>query len=227
MTRTHPMHDYYARIAGDRTCIVRTAAIEDIPVIVSIHQKAFRHFFLNRLGGEFLRRYYGLVLTYSAGIALVGEVSGVVEGFACGFVDPSEFYRLMKKKGRIFVAPSLSALLRDPSLATKVLNGVRRIEAMASQGHARSCELSSIAVAPEAGSNGLGHALVNGFLEQAWSMDAESVFLTTDADGNDVANAFYRKAGFKHTRRFLQRKGRWMNEYVITRVEPPENGELP
>ena len=40
---------------------------------------------------------------------------------------------------------------------------------------------------------------------------------TTDADGNEMANALYRKSGFQHTRRFLQRKGRWMNEYVIDR----------
>ena len=48
-------------------------------------------------------------------------------------------------------------------------------------------------------------------------MEAQCVYLTTDADGNDAANAFYRDAGFQHTRRFLQRKGRWMNEYVIHR----------
>jgi len=53
------------------------------------------------------------------------------------------------------------------------------------------------------------------FLAEARSMDAHCVYLTTDADGNDAANAFYRDTGFQHTRRFLQRKGRWMNEYVI------------
>jgi len=47
-------------------------------------------------------------------------------------------------------------------------------------------------------------------------MEAQSVYLTTDADGNEPVNAFYRQAGFQNTRRFLQRRGRWMNEYVIT-----------
>jgi ribosomal protein S18 acetylase RimI-like enzyme len=54
-------------------------------------------------------------------------------------------------------------------------------------------------------------------------MDAQCVYLTTDADGNEMANALYRKSGFQHTRRFLQRKGRWMNEYVIDRGEPKES----
>ena len=50
-------------------------------------------------------------------------------------------------------------------------------------------------------------------------MDAHCVYLATDAEGNDAANAFYRDVGFQHTRRFLQRKGRWMNEYVIKGAE--------
>ena len=76
----------------------------------------------------------------------------------------------------------------------------------------------SIAVAPEAGGSGLGKALLRAFLEQAWLTDAQCVILTTDADGNEAANALYQKVGFQHTRRFLQRQGRWMNEYVIHRV---------
>jgi ribosomal protein S18 acetylase RimI-like enzyme len=83
----------------------------------------------------------------------------------------------------------------------------------------RSCELSSIAVAPEAAGKRLGKTLVQAFLAQAWSLDAQYVYLTTDADGNEPANALYLKSGFQHTRRFLQRKGRWMNEYVIDRMK--------
>jgi ribosomal protein S18 acetylase RimI-like enzyme len=82
---------------------------------------------------------------------------------------------------------------------------------------ARSSELSSIAVAPEASGNGLGKTLVEAFLAKSWSMDAQCVYLTTDADGNDHANALYRETGFEHVRLFVQRKGRWMNEYVIHR----------
>jgi ribosomal protein S18 acetylase RimI-like enzyme len=74
-------------------------------------------------------------------------------------------------------------------------------------------------VAPEMSGNGLGKTLMQAFLAQARSMDAQCVYLTTDADGNDAANAFYREVGFQHTRRFLQRKGRWMNEYVINGTE--------
>jgi len=67
--------------------------------------------------------------------------------------------------------------------------------------------------------------LVGAFLAQARRMDAECVYLTTDADGNDAVNAFYRDVGFKPTRRFLQRKGRWMNEYVIDGMEAGDTCE--
>jgi ribosomal protein S18 acetylase RimI-like enzyme len=186
---------------------------------VAIHQKAFNHFFLTRLGSEFLHRYYGLALNYPAGIVLVSERCGVLEGFACGFVEPAEFYRLMWRNKRMFVLPALSALARHPSLAANVVHSVQRIQTPVYERLSRSCELSSIAVAPEASQSGLGKALIRDFLSHAWSMDAQCVYLATDAYGNEPANAFYRKTGFQCTRRFQQRKGRWMNEYVINRSE--------
>jgi ribosomal protein S18 acetylase RimI-like enzyme len=218
MTRNYPTNQHPPKIGGD-SGVVRQATAQDLSGIVDIHQKAFRHFFLTQLGGDFLRDYYGLVLQYRAGIMLVGEGPGALEGFVCGFVQPAEFYQLMWRFKRTFALPVLSALVRHPSLVTKVLYGVQRIQTPASQWPSRACELSSIAVAPEASGNGLGKALMRAFLAQARSMEAQCVYLTTDAEGNDAANAFYRDVGFQHTRRFLQRKGRWMNEYVINGAE--------
>ena len=205
--------------------MVRQARTDDLAGIVSIHQKAFSHFFLTRLGTEFLRFYYELVLNYHAGIVLVSEGRDSLEGFVCGFVDPAEFYRLMWRNKWPFVLPALSALVRHPSLAAKILYGIQRIQTSASQVSACSCELSSIAVAPEAGGNGLGKTLVQAFLEQSWSMNAQCVYLTTDTEDNDRANALYREIGFQQARCFLQRKGRWMNEYVMHRQTASERLE--
>jgi ribosomal protein S18 acetylase RimI-like enzyme len=215
MTRRHPTDGHVGGIAAGQTHLVRQATAADLPAIIIVHQKAFRNFFLTRLGNEFLRRYYSLVLDYPSGIVLVSERSGTLEGFVCGFVEPPEFYRMMWCNKRTFALPALSAVVRHPSLATSMLHGVQRVQSSLSKGSARACELSSIAVAPEAGGNGLGRALVQAFVEWASSMDAQCVYLTTDADGNEPANALYRQVGFQHTQRFLQRKGRWMNEYVI------------
>jgi len=224
MTPAYPANGLQDGIALGRKDLVRQATAEDLPSIVTIHQRAFANFFLTRLGGEFLRHYYALVLNYRAGIVLVSEKRGILEGFVCGFVEPPEFYKLMWRNRRMFMLPALSALVRHPTLAARVLDGVQRIQKSASKGPVRSCELSSIAVAPEAGGNGLGKALVQAFIEKARFMKAECVYLTTDADGNESANAVYRQVGFQHTQRFLQRKGRWMNEYVINHLRINEVG---
>ena len=106
MTRTYPTNQHQPK-SGGHSGVVRQATAQDLAGIVNIHQKSFKHFFLTRLGGDFLWNYYGLVLQYRAGIMLVGEGPGVLEGFACGFVDPAEFYQLMWRFKRIFALPVL------------------------------------------------------------------------------------------------------------------------
>jgi glycosyltransferase involved in cell wall biosynthesis/ribosomal protein S18 acetylase RimI-like enzyme len=204
--------------AGRSASVIRNATAADLDGIVDIHQKAFNQFFLTRMGAAFLRRYYELVLNYHAGIVLVSERHGTLTGFVCGFGDPAEFYRSMWRNRLAFALPAAGALLRHPSLCANMVNAVRRIQTTATKGPPLSCELSSIAVAPEAAGRGLGKALLRAFLEHSWARRAECVYLTTDAEGNEAANELYREIGFEHSRRFLQQKGRWMNEYVFHRV---------
>jgi ribosomal protein S18 acetylase RimI-like enzyme len=223
LTRFLPAIEHQVQTARSRTGIVRQAVTEDLPRIAAIHRSAFSQFFLTRLGAEFLRRYYGLLLRHPKAIVLISESSGVVEGFVGGFVDPAEFYALMRRNRHMFVLPILAALIRRPSLVMKVFDAVQRIQTPAAEESPRSCELCSVAVAPEAGGMGLGKALVQAFLEWAWSMDARRVYLTTDADANERANALYRTTGFQLNRRFRQGKGRWMNEYILRRSGPAGN----
>jgi ribosomal protein S18 acetylase RimI-like enzyme len=210
-------------VAGrPRSGTVRKAEQADLPGIVTIHLEAFKNFFLTRLGRGFLQRYYELVLRYRAGILLVREGRSGLEGFACGFVDPEEFYGLMSSSRGMFALPILSAVLRHPSLLANIFNSVQRVEAQAAQTSARSCELSSVAVRPEARGKGAGKALLKAFSEQAWSLGTQYVYLDTDADDNEGANALYRNAGFQFCRRFQKKKGRWMNQYVLDRATANE-----
>jgi len=202
--------------------IVRRAAVADLPELVTIHERAFRHFFLTRMGGDFLLRYYELVLTYRRGICLVADNSGLLSGFACGFLDPTAFYTLMRRYSHRFALPAARALGRHPSLLPGIARGIQRMRDAAVHANAQSCDLSSIAVAPEAGRSGVGVTLARAFLAQAWSLNASLVRLHTDANENDAANAFYRKLGFREHRHFLQHQGRWMNEYVMNRPNSDE-----
>jgi ribosomal protein S18 acetylase RimI-like enzyme len=120
----------------------------------------------------------------------------------------------------------LAALLRHPSLAASIVYGVRRIQTSAAERRPRSCELSSIAVTPEASGNRLGKTLLKAFLDHSWNHAAQSVYLTTDANANAAANALYREIGFERCRYFLQRKGRWMNEYVFHRAPADDPVEM-
>jgi ribosomal protein S18 acetylase RimI-like enzyme len=133
----------------------------------------------------------------------------------------------MWRNKRTFALPVLSAIVRHPSLAARVLQGVQRIHTSASHEPAGSCELSSIAVAPDAATGGLGQTLVRAFLEEAWSKEAQCVYLTTDAEGNRPANALYQKVGFQRAQQFLQRRGRWMNAYVIHRMAAEDRCGMP
>jgi glycosyltransferase involved in cell wall biosynthesis/ribosomal protein S18 acetylase RimI-like enzyme len=216
LSRYRELYSDLLHLSADvRPGIVRQATQRDLPMIVAIHQKAFGRFFLTRLGPEFLRRYYNLVLEYSAGILLVSEGPDGLQGFTCGFLDPAKFYRSLWRARQAFALPVLLAVLRHPSLIGKVISAVRRIQSTGADLPPRSCELSSIAVTPGISGNGVGRALIEAFLARAQALDADSVYLTTDADGNDAVNSFYRNIGFQHTRKFLQGEERWMNEYVI------------
>jgi ribosomal protein S18 acetylase RimI-like enzyme len=216
MTQPSSLQTVLLSSSGERG-IVRKADKRDVPSIVAIHRKAFRNSFLTQLGSGFLNRYYGLVLDYHRGILLVSRGRDGLEGFACGFVDPEGFYGMMRRNRRIFALPILFGVVRRPSLVTRILDNVQRVEKPALEKAAGSCELSSIAVTPEAGHQGIGKNLVKAFLRQAWETGARRAYLDTDADDNTAANAFYRKVGFQVAMSFEKSEGRWMNEYVIHR----------
>ena len=199
---------------SEKDSTIRQARRDDLQAIVSIHLAAFSDSFLTCLGSGFLCRYYGLVLNYRGGILLVREGCAGLEGFACGFADPERFYGLMSQRKWQFMLPILSAVIRRPSLVTRIAQRVRRVQKHETRGGAGSCELSSVAVRPDAGGRGAGKALVQAFLIEACSLGAQQVYLDADAD-NRPANMLYHRVGFQLRRRFERYKGRSMNEYAF------------
>ncbi len=115
------------------------------------------------------------------------------------------------------MGPVASAVARDPSLLTRVLYSFQRIGRGAPEKLPADCELSSIAVRPDASGRRIGKALLHAFLEEAWTKQVDCVSLTTDADSNDFVNGFYARLGFELRQHFEQYRGRAMNEYVFYR----------
>lgn len=204
-------------LPGSIKTVVRAAVPADLAAVVKIHLEAFHNTFLTNMGEPFLLRYYELVLRSPKGIFLVSQGPAGLAGFVAGFLNPEEFYQSMRQNRWRFVIPILSALARNPLLIAGVFRGARRVKGTQPERPGPAGELSSIAVRPEGAGLGVGKALIKAFLDRAWSMGARCVYLTTDTNRNEAANAFYIKSGFRRCRQFEQRKGRWMNEYAFDR----------
>ena len=116
---------------------------------------------------------------------------------------------------------ALPALLKDPGILRRLWLDYRQVQRLslpeAGDGEG---ELSSLGVLPTESGRGIGHSLLEAFISRMEGKGVSGITLTTDAEGNDGVNAFYRKAGFSLARSFTQGDGRRMNEY---RLELPRS----
>lgn len=179
-------------------------------VLARIHIHCFPEFYTTRMGLNFLREYYSIVLEYKYRIALVVKKNGKAVGFAVGFYNPGEFYKKLKMKRYKLFFLSFFNIIRDPALIWRSLANSRRVDS--EEYDNRAIELSSIAVLPAC--KGLGSKLIQKFLEKASQVPHSVVLLTTDAIGNEKVNNFYIKNGFRLTKTYDD-NGRLMNQYSI------------
>jgi colanic acid biosynthesis glycosyl transferase WcaI len=186
-----------------------------LPQVVDLHTRAFPGFFLSFLGPRFLQEFYASFLHDSAGVSFVAEgESGSVLGVVVGPLDPRGYFkRLMRRRWWAFGAASVRAILTRPSIASRLLLAVF-YRGEAPPDRPRSL-LSSIAVAPEAQGQGIGAALVRRWMEETRRRGSSGCYLTTDAEGNDDVNDFYRRVGWVLESTYDATEGRRMNRYVF------------
>jgi len=185
--------------------------------IVEVHIAAFPGFFMTQLGQRFLRGYYQCVLDYPDGLLLTEfEEQGCI-GFVSGFVEPSSFYlELRRRRIRLGLAAVSGIVTRPRSLITLMVNYRRAGKVSREEPEPGTAELSSLAVRPDIAGRGVGSRLVRRFIAAAANRGASRVILTTDANNNDSVNRFYKGLGFTSNRTFEARRGRMLNEYVLT-----------
>jgi ribosomal protein S18 acetylase RimI-like enzyme len=188
---------------------------EDVGSVVRIHLTSFPGFFLTFLGPRFLSLYYSGICEAPEGIALIcKDPDGEPAGFVAGTINPRGFYsRLLKRHWLKFCLASVGAILRKPTIIARIARGLSH----PSQNPVGEevAGLFSIGVLPELQGTGAGKVLVDAFLSEARKRGCRRVFLTTDRNGNDAVNAFYRKMGFRIERQYETPEGRAMNEYWI------------
>lgn len=195
--------------------VLRHMELNDIAVVVKVHQASFPGFFLSFLGPRFLSLYYTAVCEAPEGIALVClGPGGEPAGFVAGSTNPRGFYsRLLKRNWWKFSLASVGAILRKPTIVAQLARGLTHPSR--NPVGKDIAGLYSIGVLPESQGTGAGKELVQAFLLEARNRSCRRVFLTTDRDGNETANAFYQKMGFRIEHQFETPEGRAMNEYWI------------
>jgi len=190
---------------------IRSAKISsDLSGIVQVHIRSFPGFFMTNMGAAFLQEYYRTVLEFPENISLVTIQNNQVIGFVVGFGNPQAFYSFYRQRYRRLITTILLAVLRNPRLIRRVLSNFKRVSSV--RGDTLEVELSSIGVHPSF--KGVGHFLIVDFVDLARERGYQSVYLTTDSEGNEQVNLFYKKQGFILEQTFLS-GGRKMNQYRL------------
>lgn len=192
----------------------------DVPAVVSLHMQTFPGFFLTFLGPRFLALLYLSILEEPDGVAFVAvEGDGGPVGFVAGVTQQARFYsRLARRHLWSFGLAAAGAVMKKPSIVPRLARGLRR-SGETVESSAAAC-LMSIGVSPKAQGTGAGRRLVNAFADELRLRSIDRFCLTTDRDGNEPVNAFYRSLGFSVARTFTTPEGRIMNEYLM---ETPSN----
>jgi glycosyltransferase involved in cell wall biosynthesis/ribosomal protein S18 acetylase RimI-like enzyme len=198
---------------------IRPARTADLDAIVEIHLAAFHQgHTLVALGPVFLRTYYELLLHYAQEILLVAENNGKIEGFVAGFVDPKNYYKMLKNNIWRLSFAAIRSIPKRPKVAFWLFRAVRRGLQFMSRPETQKenfCELASMAVRPVSMRCGVGKVLVRAFLDRTREMGVAKVYLTTDAKNNDATNNFYLQLGFQLADVFQTPRGRRLNEFIM------------
>jgi ribosomal protein S18 acetylase RimI-like enzyme len=193
---------------------IQQASALDIDDIVNLHIEAFPGFFLTSLGCNFLEELYCGFLSHPSGIFLIARKSSGLAGFVAGTSQPDIFFRnLRRRRGVVFLVKAIPAVLINPVPVVRKLIYAVRYRGGAPALAPRGALLSSIAVSESAMGAGVSGELIRAFEIEAIQRGSPSVYLTTDAKGNERVNAFYLKHGYRVMDYFKQSGTREMFRY--------------
>lgn len=186
-----------------------------VAAVAELHRHAFPDFFLTQLGSGFLREFYrGFLEDPTAVTAVLMDGTGRVRGAAVGTTEPAGFFkRLLKRRLAGFAGHSAAVAIRNPRHAPRLLRAVA-YRGEVPDDLPGAALLSSICVDPALQGRGAGRLLLDAWTAQAQRQGASSAVLTTDADGNDSVNAFYRRLGWTVNDEYATPENRRMYRYV-------------
>lgn len=210
------------RIDSQQALVIRQPVREELARMVTIHVEAFPGFFLTFLGPRFLRLLYESILSDPEGVVLVAVNKGELVGFAAGVANQPEFYRrAITHYAWKFGVATLQGMIVNWRIIPRLFRAFRRADE--SKRHPFKAYLMSIAIDPPYQKGGIGKALIGAFIKEMQRRKVAYLCLTTDKEGNENVNEFYRKLGFILLRDYVTAEGRAMNEYVKDLSATSEN----
>jgi glycosyltransferase involved in cell wall biosynthesis/ribosomal protein S18 acetylase RimI-like enzyme len=194
---------------------VRRARRSDAGALARLHRQSLPDAYLSALGDRFLRRLYRALAEDRHSVTLVAENGAGVVGFAAGVPSVRAFFRRFTIRHGVpaAVAAARQLLRRD------VL--VRLRETAKYPAEARDMpdpELLSIGVVPEWRTRGVGKLLARGIVEGLRQGGAQEIKVVVYA-GNEGANLFYERLGFRRRAQAAFHDGRVSNVWVIEGVD--------
>lgn len=192
---------------------IKALKIEDIKTISTLHQIAFKNFFLTTLGYDFLIKFYTSILRSKDGIAIgaFGENNELV-GFAIGAKTKNGFYKsLLKNNFTSLLFSAIFNLLKQPSNIKRLLQSFLTSETSKKE-FINYATLLSICVDPDKKGQKIGKLLLEAFENETLNY-SKGISLTTDKYDNDYVNNFYISNNYILNNEFSQGK-REMNFYI-------------
>lgn len=191
---------------------LRPAVEADAPALARLHRDSLPEAFLSTLGERFLAKLYVALVRDPASPVVVAEAGGRVVGVVAGTASSRAFSRRFALRHGVAAAAAAGRRAFRPGVLRRMRESAtyaRRTEAFP------DAELLFVAVADGWRSRGLGEQLVRRTLRELADRGADDVKVFV-AVGNDGANRFYRRSGFRLAGRITVHGGEVSNLWVIS-----------
>lgn len=179
--------------------IIRKASLDDVETIVSIHQEAFKDFFLSSLGRSFLKLYYSSFISSEEGVVYCATKNNELVGFsACSYVSRGFNPSLIKKNVFKYGTEAIILFFKKPGALIRLAKNMNKESSDSKvNDNGLYAELYSIAVSPLCQGEGVGKLLLT-TIERDVVNHNNQISLTTDYYNNDKTIAFYRALGYEN-----------------------------
>lgn len=175
---------------------------ESIKQLAALHHSVL-HTLLSDLGLPLVLRYYQVAQNDQSVIGLCAvSPSGDMLGWALGSPHPDRINSRLRTPFVWFLSQMLRLAITHPLVVWQLVASVLR-SSSGSEMKSDTIELTYIGVALHQRTKGLGHELLQAFVEASRSKGYHSVMLSVERD-NKPAIALYEKAGFKISTTYLE-----------------------